>query len=318
MKLIEKPEHGSLEWLLKRHRDGDGRVVFGASEAPALMGQSPWLSRPELFAAKITEPTVGKETAAFRRGNLIEPVLVAEAGVVLGIPSIKTPPFMYQRDRWIISLDGVDDSFTPSVVIEAKTTSRHRVRDAEDLPNEWLWQAWAQRLVTGADVWFSVLDAEQNITVVQCPDNPQALDSLAEEAARFAEAIEANEPPADFAEAVIDADTVAKIWRAKPTEIEVPESDMYWLQQMVHAKELIAEGEAIKKNAEDHIAMLLKENEVGTYQGVKVVSWKEQAGRSSLDTKALREAHPDIVAQFERQGKPFRVMRTHKIASPTA
>ena len=87
---------------------------------------------------------------------------------------------------------------------------------------------------------------------------------------------------------------------------------------MVHAKELIAEGETIKKNAEDHIAMLLKENEVGTYQGVKVVSWKEQAGRSSLDTKALREAHPDIVAQFERQGKPFRVMRTHKIASPTA
>lgn len=314
MKLIEKPTHGSLEWLLKRHRDEHGNVVFGASEAPALMGASNFTSRPELFAAKLSEPRVGKESAAFRRGNLIEPVLIAEAGVVLGIP-FHTPPFMYHKDRFIISLDGVDESFTPSVVVEAKTTTRYRIRDENDLPNEWLWQAWAQAAVTGADVWFSVLDSEQTISVIQCPRNQQAQEDLLAEAARFAEQIEGNTPPADFNDCVFDAETVARIWRATPTEIAVPESEMHWLQEMVQAKELIAEGELLKKLAEDHLAMLLKGNEIGTYNGVKVLSWKEQAGRSSFDAKALKEDHPEIAAKYERAGKPFRVMRTHKIAS---
>jgi predicted phage-related endonuclease len=317
MKLIEKPPHGSLDWLLKRHRDAEGRVVFGASEASALMGASNYTSRPELFAAKLNEPQVGKETAAFRRGNLIEPVLIAEAGVVLGIP-FHTPPFMYHKDRFIISLDGVDESFTPSVVIEAKTTTRYRIRDENDLPNEWLWQAWAQSAVTGAEVYFSVLDSEQTISVIQCPRNQQATDALLAEAASFAERIEQNTPPEDFNDCVIDAATVAQIWRAKPTSIELADADLLWLQEMVHAKELIAEGELLKKTAEGHLAMLLKENEVGTFNGVKVLSWKEQPGRASLDTKALREDHPEIVAKYEKQGKPFRVMRTHKVAPATA
>jgi len=314
MKLIEKPPHGSMEWLLKRHRDEHGNVLFGASEAPVMMNHSPYQTRPQLFAAKLSEPRVSKESAVFRRGNLIEPVLVAEAGVVLGIP-MKTPPFMYQDGRFIVTLDGVDDSFTPSVVVEAKTTTRYRIRDAEDLPNEWLWQAWAQRLVTGADVWFSVLDSEQTISVIQCPDNPEALQALRDESEAFGAAIQLNTPPADFDDCVIDADTVAAIWRATPTEIAIPETEMRWLQEIVHAKEQIAEGEALKKLAEDHLAMLLKGNEIGTFNGVKVLSWKEQAGRASLDTKALKDGHPEIAAKYERQGKPFRVMRTHKIAS---
>ena len=314
MKLIEKPPHGSMEWLLKRHRDEHGNVLFGASEAPVMMNHSPYQTRPQLFAAKLSEPRVSKESAVFRRGNLIEPVLVEEAGVVLGIP-IKTPPFMYQQHRFIVTLDGVDDSFTPSVVVEAKTTTRYRIRDAEDLPNEWLWQAWAQRLVTGADVWFSVLDSEQTISVIQCPDNPEAIQALMDESEAFGAAIQLNRPPEDFDDCVIDADTVAKIWRATPTEIAIPETEMRWLQEIVHAKEQIAEGEALKKLAEDHLAMLLKGNEIGTFNGVKVLSWKEQAGRASLDTKALKDEHPEIAAKYERQGKPFRVMRTHKVAS---
>ena len=317
MKLLDKPEHGSIAWLRKRHRDTDGRVVFGATDVAVLMNHSPYKTRPELFADKLGEPAVGKETAAFRRGNLLEPVLVAEAGVVLGL-HFYTPQFMYQRDRFVVTLDGVDDALAPTAIIEAKTTTRYRIRGADDLPNEWLWQACARHYVTGADVYFSVLDSEQNLMVVKSPLPTEMIDAMVLEAERMAAAIEAGEPPADFADLVIDADTVARIWKPTPTSVELSTDEMYWLQQVVHAKELIAEGETLRKNAEDHIAMLLKNNETGTYKGEKVVSWKEQAGRNSLDTKALREEHPELVAKYERQGKPFRVMRTHKIASPTA
>lgn len=318
MKLIPKPAHGSREWLQLRHRDHLGNVVFGASEIPALMGQSNFLSRPELFAAKLTEPTVQQENAVFRRGNLIEPVLVAEAGAVLGV-NFTTPQHMYRNGRVIATLDGTDNETSPNAIVEAKTTTRYRVRDVEDLPPVWLWQAWAQQYATMTNdtvcpVYFSVLDSEQNITVVEAPTNPQALERLAEEAEAFARAIELREPPADFDETVMDAATVAAIWKPTNTEVEIPEVEMRWLQDLVQARELIEEGQRMKEYAEAQIALLLKNHEVGTYRGVKVVSWKQQAGRTSVDTALLKEAHPAIYAEVAKQGKPFRVMRTHKVA----
>ena len=37
MQRIPKPPHGSVEWLNVRHRDENGKVTIGASEAGALM-----------------------------------------------------------------------------------------------------------------------------------------------------------------------------------------------------------------------------------------------------------------------------------------
>jgi hypothetical protein len=42
------------------------------------------------------------------------------------------------------------------------------------------------------------------------------------------------------------------------------------------------------------------------------VSWKEQAGKKSVDLAAMRAEFPEIVAQFEREGSPYRVMRIIK------
>ena len=318
MKLLEKPTHGSVEWKMLRHRDMFGNVVFGASEIPALMGTSSFVSRAQLFASKRTQPEQGKETNVFRKGNLFEPVLIAEAANVLGI-NVYTPDLMYAAGRIVATLDGVDDALSPSLIVEAKTTTRYSVRTSDDLPNEWLWQAWAQQYATTKDgvtpaVWFAVLDSHQQINVVEAPNNPDALQRLADEAEAFARAIELNEPPRDFDDAIMDADTVAAIWKATEKQVEFTADQMLWVQELVRAKELEREAETLKKHAEDMIAATLKDCSIGTYNGVKVVSWKEQNGRTSLDTKAFREAHPDIFVRFERAGKPFRVMRTHRVS----
>lgn len=318
MKLVQKPKHGSREWRLLRHRDENNRVIFGASEAAALMGASSFVSRPELFAQKSNEPEVGVETDAFRRGNLLEPVLIAEASHVLGIP-FTTPNWMYANGRFIATLDGVDNPPVPNVICEAKTTTRYQIRTADDLPAEWLWQAWAQQFATMCDgqypmVVFSVLDANQKISVLEAPMNDEAIAKLQDEAERFAERIENNEPPADFDDAVIDARTVAQIWRARDESVELTEQQMNWLRDLTQAKEMAKEAETIKQLAEDQIALILKHCTVGTFGGVKVVSWKEQAGRATFDSKTFREEHPSLYKQFERAGKPFRVMRTHNVS----
>jgi len=53
-------------------------------------------------------------------------------------------------------------------------------------------------------------------------------------------------------------------------------------------------------------------NEIGTVNGSQLVTWKQQAGKASLDTKQLRADHPELVQQYEKQGAPYRVMRVTK------
>ena len=153
MQLIPKPKHGSKEWLLTRWRYEQGRCVFGASDIPTLMNASPYKTRAELFADKSNEPVEQADKAVFRRGNLLEPALLTAASEQLG-KEFFTPDSVYRDGRLSISLDGVDNEQKPTIVIEAKTSTRYSIYDANDLPTEWLWQGWAQQSVLECHVWF--------------------------------------------------------------------------------------------------------------------------------------------------------------------
>ena len=90
MQVIEKPKHGSIEWLQRRHRDDLGRVTFGASDAPALMNASPFMTRADLWHSKRSEPRISETSAAMHVGNVLESALVDELGRRLGI-NMTTP-----------------------------------------------------------------------------------------------------------------------------------------------------------------------------------------------------------------------------------
>lgn len=306
MKVIPKPEHGSEAWLRARWRDESGHVVFGASDAPALMNASPYTSRGDLFVDKLHEPTVKETTAVFHRGNVLEPVLVSEAGRRLGI-SVVTPDVIYCGDRFRISLDGVDDAADPAVVIEAKTTTRYRVSSAEDLPPEWLWQAWAQTLVTGAPVYFSVLDRDMNLALIEAPTNAGAVDALRVEAESFAGLIECGDLPDALDD--FNADQIAAIAKPAATRIDLPVEALGLVEQLVLARAQRKSAEQEEAQAKDELARLLRGNEIGSIGGMDVVSWKEQGGKSRLDTRALLEAHPELRDRFTVRSAPFRTMR---------
>jgi predicted phage-related endonuclease len=313
MKTIPKPIHGSADWLLARWRDEHDRVVFGASDAPALMNASPYKTRGDLFVDKLHRPAVQESNAVFHRGNVLEPALVSEAARVLGIEAV-TPDLMYCSDRFRISLDGVNDEADPDVVIEAKTTTRYRIDGADDLPPEWLWQAWAQTAVTGAPVWFSVLDRDMKITVVEAPANAGAVDALLEEAEIFAALVEAGALPDALDD--FSSEHIAAIAKPEPTRIELPADALALVEQLEMARGVKKSAEQEEKQARDALARLLGTNEVGTVAGHDVISWKQQKGRSRVDTRALLEAYPDLREQFTVTGEPIRVMRvlinTHK------
>jgi predicted phage-related endonuclease len=309
MQVLPKQKHGSKEWLLARWKDEYGRCLFGASDIPPLMNGSPYKRRSELFADKVNEPVVSEETAAFRRGNLLEKPLLEEASRILGI-NIFTPDVIYRDGRLSISLDGVDNEQNPTVVVEAKTSTRYSIYTSEDLPDEWLWQGWAQQAVLQVPVWFVVLDRDQRISVVQLPENPAAIDALQIETAVFGGWVDGE--PMDEDINTFSAADIARIWKVTPTSVELPASAVDWASQLEEARAMAKQAADLESKAKDALAQMMLGNEIGMVDGVPLVTWKQQAGKSSLDTKQLKADHPELVSQYEKQGAPFRVMRVTK------
>lgn len=308
MQILEKAKHGSIEWLQARWRDEHGKCLFGASDVPVVMGASPYKKRSELFAEKLSPPVIQGETAVFRRGNVLEPALLGEAAHILGCDVI-TPDVIYRSGRLSVSLDGVDNEHSPNLIVEAKTTTRYSVHDATDLPLEWLWQGYAQQAVIDVPVWFVVLDRDLRISCVELPKNLEAIAALRMETELFGSWVDDNTPPIEELDD-FNADTIAQIWKATPTSVELDPSEAgHWLQTLAAARSMGKEAEQMEAEAKDNLARLLLNNEIGTVNGVPVVTWKQQNGKRSLDTTRLRTEHPDLVAQYEKEGKPFRVMR---------
>jgi predicted phage-related endonuclease len=307
MEKIPKPEHGSDQWLLNRWRDADGKTTFGASEAPALMGASPYQSRAGLYVAKSQPPKPSEDNPVFRRGHVLEPALLGEAGYLLGI-TVLTPEVQYRRGRFTISMDGVDNEDHPTIGIEAKTTTKYSISSSGDLPAEWLWQGWAQQLVLGCPIKFVVLDRNMSISMVDLPDNPAALAELQSQSEWFGNLIDAQELPEwDLDE--FDSDDIAAIYKHSPASVELPSTavDLVWVLEDARAQRRAAEK--AEQAAKDALARLLQGHEIGTVDGQPIVSWKEYQGRQSLDTKALQADHPELCAQYQKQGASYRTMK---------
>ena len=310
MQVIPKQKHGSKEWLLARWKDEQGRCVFGASDIPALMGVSPYKSRAALFADKTNEPVEQASNAVFDRGNDLEPALIARASKELGT-NIITPEVIYRDGRLSISLDGVDNEQSPTVVVEAKTTTRYSIYESSDLPAEWLWQGWAQQAVLEVPVWFVVLDRDLRISCVELPDNPLAIDTLLTETEVFGNWVDNNTPPLDEINN-FSADDIARIWRVEPTTVELDATVLDWVAQLEEARALSKQASELETKAKDAIAQMMLGNEIGLVDGQQIVSWKQQAGKESFDAARLKQEHPELIQEYTKQGNPYRVMRTHR------
>lgn len=309
--LLEKPTHGSVPWLRQRWKDVNGYCVFGASDIPVLMNASPWRNRAELFIDKSTEPTLNEETPAMRKGNLLEPVLLAEAERMLGI-KIATPTKQYKKGRLVVSYDGLPahQLEKPDFVVEAKTTSYKTVESLSDIDVDWRWQGWAQsEIFGGVPVFFVVFDRRQNITIHELPDNPSARRQLVEESEMFGMKVDLQEPIGGLIDE-LGAEQIAQFFKSTNRTLELPPTASNWLTSLEMAREMKADAEKQEKTAKDELARLLQDADVGTINGVSVVSWKETAGRASFDAKALKAEHPELHEKYMKIGASYRTMRT--------
>lgn len=325
MRTIVKPQHSSLEWLQLRHRDYKNRVVFGASEAASLMNASLYETRASLIARKMTDVEVSEPSPAMMSGNLIEPVLIDEASRRLGV-QIVTPALMLGRGRIVATPDGIDERsvmrlgaherICPDLWVEAKCTSRFRVKTLDDVPQAWLWQMAAQSFVcsdgdTSPQMMLVVLDADLHVNLLEIPRNREAESLLAETADRIGQMIDHGDVSEDEVREMT-ADEIASIFKARDASVELPREATDWLFALEDAKQMRKQAEDQEDRARDWLAQHLKDATIGTLDGETVVTWREQQGRVSIDTKRLEQDHPELAAQYKRQSNAYRVMRVSR------
>lgn len=149
MKRVTVPQNGR-EWLAWR---GKG---LGASDAPAVMGVSPWTTPFELWTYKTglcTPPEPHPAAvAAMRRGQELEPLARALAEKALGqpMPSVSGEHDVYPFIR--ASLDGLSADGKLLLEIKCPGKEDHAKAVKGKVPDKYYPQLQQQFLVSGAEV----------------------------------------------------------------------------------------------------------------------------------------------------------------------
>lgn len=315
MQVIPKPVHGSLEWLTVRHRDDNGHVTFGGSEAGALIGVSEYTTLGDLCISKLYPPEVKEPEPQMIKGLIFEAPLLGEAARLLNC-HVETPEAMYRKGRFTVTLDGLaysNDSDEPQRIIEAKVTSAYNVATADDLPRSWVAQGHVQQWVLGLPVSFIVFDKRQHINLIDMPFDEVLMDHVLNTADMVGYDLDNGFMP-DYAYRELTAEQVARIYPVTESRTITANDDL-----VNHVFDLETVRKEIKRLKDeeselmDSIARAMGDaDEITDSAGFTMLTWRQQKGRQSFDAKAFQQAHPDLYAQFTKEGAPFRVMRLGK------
>ena len=304
---IDTREMSHDEWLEAR-REG-----IGGSDAPVIMGASPWRSALNLYLEKIGEakPFEGNE-ATWIGTQLEEPVArrfeeetgkkVARANKIILNPDY--PWMIGNIDRRVVG---------ERAGLEVKTTSPYNDTKFEDgvLPPVYFWQGLHYLVLTGYDSWyFAILHLYKGFSIfkIDAADYQDEMRALIEAEREFwQEHVVKKNPPLPRG-TDSDDEAISDMYPAADEGITI---DLEWMDDVLNLVKLKkAQIEYITKEVselEQQVKMAMGSAERGTTKHWKV-SWANST-RNTIDTKALKNDLPDVAARYTKQStsRIFRV-----------
>ena len=189
MSTIVNLVQGSREW--HDHR----RHYRNASETPAVLGVSPWLTAYQLWQQKLGLITP-EVNAAMLKGTELEPAARAAYEARTGLVM---QPLVLVDGEYSASLDGLTLGGERIVEIKCpyrgQASSLWQAVEAGELPEHYRWQVQHQLMVTGAEVAdVFVFDGTEGLLLPVTPD-PASWEQVRSAWDAFAEFIAKAEPP---------------------------------------------------------------------------------------------------------------------------
>ena len=296
--LVETEGLSKEEWLKWRKRG------IGGSDVSCLLGINKWKSEIELWLDKTNqtnEPPV--ENEAMTWGTIMEPIIrnyfsevtgktVAECKAMLCHPE---HPFM------LADVDGitVDDDNNPAI-LEIKTASEYKRSDwDEGVPAYYETQVQHYLCVTGVKkAYVAVLIGGNSFKIYEVDADEEIQSMLIAVEKNFWNKVQNMiRPEVDGSDAA--KDLLDKLYHGGVAEtIVMPDEAIEYVDQYIEACAEEDNAKAKKQDASNHIKEILGDYDKATCMGHSI-SWKP-VSTERLDTKALKEAEPEIYAKYAK------------------
>lgn len=143
--MLDLPMAHSADWHARR------RTGIGGSDAPAVMGLSPWATPYRIWAEKAGEPVEPVETTEeMRWGTIMEPLVLRRYAEVTGCDVRPASFARHPEIEWMI---GNFDATTETGIVEAKTARTAQgwgEPGTDEIPEPYLIQVHHYLIVSGA------------------------------------------------------------------------------------------------------------------------------------------------------------------------
>ena len=293
------------------------RDSIGGSEAAAIMGLSPWKSAYTLWLEKtgqLQEENKEENKAdneAVHFGSLLENIVAAEFCHREGKKVKKCGLY---RSREFPFLTGSFDRLVigENAGLECKTTSAY-ARDKWDdgqIPPAYYVQCQHYMLVSGLPRWYIACLVGGNHFVSWIVERDEKdIATLLEAEQAFWDKVQRGVMP-DIDGSDSTTSSLKEIYKGGSVEpITLPASTSDLLQRWDELKRLETDLKGQKQEVQNKLCALLGDNEVGIVgegEAARKVSWKTTAGRTTIDTKALKADLPDVFEKYSKAGSSSR------------
>lgn len=292
------------EWLQER------RKSVGASEMAAVMGMSQWATALDVYKSKqgVDKPF---DPLIALVGHMDEAVMSRWLVELSGLNPELEPGFMARSVEYPF-IHATPDRMWGGIPVQLKTAHEYTSHKwDEGIPTEYRVQVQTEMLVTGAPRALLVVRiGSRDFRAIWEHRDQRFIDehlipTVTQFWADLGQGIAP--PPSNLAE-------LAEAWPDDAGVMDAPDVALEWIEKraflLATAKEATEEADQIKQAIGEY--MLGVGVDTFMHEGRKLLTYKKQKGRESLDTRRLKEERPDVVAEYTTQGAEFLVMRTYK------
>jgi hypothetical protein len=237
---------------------------------------------------------------AMERGNRLEPFVLEWASDKLGL-RFDTPEEMFAADsengaRMVSTLDGLWEQDGKRKVLEIKTTTR---KWEGQLPDYWRIQGIQQAICADVNqILWAIFDPSmilhihvQHITQAEMDEHVAAVEN-------WLNSIELGMTPTGVRWSYETVQTRYKESLNSTSNIDPVHKDLF--DRLRHVRSELESYKKLEDDLKAQICELMGQSDTAVMNGYTVATWKTQV-RDTFDSKAFREAHPELARQFTKQ-----------------
>ena len=294
--LVETEGLSREEWL--RYR----KCGIGGSDVAAILGISKWNSAISLWLDKTNqtnEPV--EENEAMQWGTIMEPIIRKHFAEVTGKTVVEVKAMLQHPEHpfMLADVDGLttDDEGNPAI-LEIKTASEYKRSEWEnDIPSYYQTQVQHYLCVTGVQkAYVAVLIGGNSFKVYEVDADAEIQSMLIAVEKDFWNKVQNMIRPemdgSDAAKNLLDS-----LYRGGISEeIVMPDEAIEYVDAYIEACVEEDNAKAKKQEASNHLKEIMGDYDKATCLGHSI-SWKPVSSER-LDTKALKEAEPEIYEKY--------------------